>query len=77
MKSEAQGGARKVRFSGHRKGKRSGYRVFTFYSGDDIPVFLLRIIAKNEKTDITQAERNELRASLSALADAYRERKEP
>jgi len=41
------GGARKIRWAGKGKGKRGGYRVFTFYSGDDIPVFLLRIISKN------------------------------
>ena len=69
------GGARKVRFAGKGKGKRGGYRVFTFYSGDDIPVFLLRIIAKSERADLTQEERNTLRTRLSVLADEYRERK--
>src|SRR6476646_1752540 len=59
------GGARKLRFAGKGKGKSGGYRVITFYSGDDIPVFLLRAIAKNEKTDITQAERNELKIALA------------
>jgi mRNA-degrading endonuclease RelE of RelBE toxin-antitoxin system len=33
------GGARKIRFAGKGKGKSGGYRVITFYSGDDIPVF--------------------------------------
>lgn len=66
------GGARKLRFAGKGKGKSGGYRVITFYSGDDIPVFLLRIIAKNERTDITQAERNALKTALAALADTYR-----
>ena len=31
-------GARKLRFAGKGKGK-SGYRIITFYSGPDIPVF--------------------------------------
>lgn len=70
------GGARKVRFAGKGKGKSGGYRVITFYSGEDIPVFLLNIFAKNEKTDLSQAERNEFRSTLVALADAYRRRKE-
>ena len=43
------GGARKVRFAGKGKGKSGGYRVITFYSGEDIPVFLLNVFAKNEK----------------------------
>ncbi len=68
------GGARKLRFAGKGKGKRGGYRVITFYSGSDIPVFLLRVIAKNENADITQAERNELKVTLAMLADTYRRR---
>jgi len=68
------GGARKIRFAGKGKGKSGGYRVITFYSGDDIPVFLLNIFAKNEKIDLSQAERNELKCVLSDLANAYRRR---
>lgn len=69
------GGARKIRFAGNGKGKSGGYRVISFYSGDDIPTFLLNIFAKNEKTNLSQAERNAFRAVLSELADAYRRRK--
>jgi hypothetical protein len=68
------GGARKLRFAGKGKGKSGGYRVITFYSGDDIPVFLLNIFAKNEKIDLSQAERNELKTVLTTLADTYRRR---
>jgi hypothetical protein len=56
------------------KAKSGGYRVVTFYSGNDIPVFLLNVFAKNEKTDLSKAERNELKATLAALAAAYRRR---
>jgi hypothetical protein len=69
------GGARKVRFAGKGKGKSGGYRIITFYGGEDVPVFLLNMFAKNEKTDLSQAERNELKTVLAALADAYRKRK--
>ena len=69
------GGARKLRFAGKGKGKSGGYRVITFYSGQDIPVFLLNVFAKNEKTDLTQKERNQLKAVLGELAEAYRRRK--
>jgi hypothetical protein len=71
------GGARKLRFAGKGKGKSGGYRVITFYSGDDIPVFLLNVFAKNEKVDLSQAERNELKAVLTVLADSYRRRNVP
>jgi hypothetical protein len=69
------GGARKIRFAGKGKGKSGGYRVISFYSGADIPVFLLNVFAKNEKTDLTKAERNEFKTTLAALAETYRRRK--
>jgi hypothetical protein len=68
------GGARKVRFAGRGKGKSGGYRVITFYSGSDMPVFLLNVFAKNEKSDLTANERNTLKRVLSDLAKAYRAR---
>jgi len=69
------GGARKFRFGGKGKGKSGGYRIISFYSGADIPVFLLNVFAKNEKTDLSKAERNEFKTTLAALADSYRRRK--
>jgi hypothetical protein len=66
------GGARKIRFAGRGKGKSGGYRVVTFYAGNDIPVFLLSIFSKGEKTNLSQAERNELKQILGSLAEAYR-----
>ena len=65
------GGARKVRSAGRGKGKSGGYRVVTFYSGQNIPVFLLNVFAKGDRIDLSQAERNELRQVLGALVAAY------
>src|ERR1700733_5515008 len=66
------GGARKVRFGGRGKGKSGGYRVITFYTGEDVPLFLLNVFAKGDKVDLSQAERNELRSELAGLAEDYR-----
>lgn len=66
------GGARKVRFAGRGHGKSGGYRVITFFAGDDIPVFLLDIYGKGNRANLTKAERNELRAVLSELPKAWR-----
>lgn len=66
------GGARKLRLAGRGKGKSGGYRVVTFYSGRDVPVFLLAIFAKGDRVDLTQAERNALRQELAGLAEEYR-----
>ena len=69
---EATGGARKVRFAGKGKGKSGGYRVITFFTGTGIPVFLLNIFAKNEKTDLTRKERGVLKTVLADTVKAYR-----
>jgi hypothetical protein len=66
------GGARKVRFAARGKGKSGGYRVICFYSGLDVPVFLLNVFAKGDRVDLSQAERNEMRKELAGLAEDYR-----
>ena len=73
---EGSGGARKVRFGGRGKGKSGGYRVITFFSGTDIPVFLLNIFARNEKVDLTPIERRSLRNTLADITNAYRSKRE-
>jgi hypothetical protein len=67
------GGARKVRFAGRGKGKSGGYRVITFYSGPELPVFLIMLFAKGEKVDLTQAERNAMKRELPGLVEDYRQ----
>jgi hypothetical protein len=73
---EGTGGARKVRFAGRGKGKRGGYRVITFFSGTDIPVFLLNIFAKSEKTDLAPKERRVLKCVLASIVETYRSGRE-
>ncbi len=70
------GGARKVRHARKGQGKSGGYRTIHYFGGGDIPVFMLAIYGKNDKANLTQAERNELARILPSLADAYRNRKE-
>lgn len=68
------GGARKIRVGGRGKGKSGGYRVIVYSAADDIPVFLLALVSKGQRADISQAERNALRLVLVTLADDYRDR---
>ena len=68
------GGARKKRFGGRGRGTSGGYRVVTFYSGIDIPVFLIDVFAKGDKINLTQSEKNQLKKLLANLADAYKGR---
>ena len=66
------GGARKIRIGGKGKGKSGGYRVITYYAAADVPVFLLALVSKGQRADISQADRNAVRTILGTLADAYR-----
>ena len=67
------GGARKVRFAAPGRGKSGGYRVVTYYGGDELPVFLLNVFKKGDRVNLSRAEINELREELSHLARDYRE----
>lgn len=71
------GGCRKLRVSKPGRGKSGGYRVITFFGGTDIPVFMLTVFGKNEKANLTRAERNalcKLTKTLKAGARANEER---
>jgi hypothetical protein len=51
-------------------------RVITFFSETDIPVFLLNIFAKNEKTDLAPKERRVLKSVLADMVETYRSGRE-
>jgi hypothetical protein len=38
----------------------------------DVPIFLLALVDKGHRVDISQAERNELRRDPATLAEVYR-----
>lgn len=69
---QGTGGARKVRFAGKGKGKSGGYRTIHYYGGADVPLFLLALVNKGERANLTKAERNALADELSGLAADYR-----
>jgi hypothetical protein len=53
------GGLRKVRVGTKGRGKRGGARVIYYFYDIDVPILLLALYAKNEKGDLTAAERKE------------------
>lgn len=69
---QGTGGCRKVRIAGRGKGKSGGYRVITFYSGPEIPAFLLTVFGKGEKDNLTKSERNGLAVLTKELVASYR-----
>ena len=61
------GGVRKARWARSGMGKRGGVRaVYYFIPRADV-VYMLDIYAKNEKSDLTPADKRELRAIVSML----------
>jgi hypothetical protein len=66
------GGVRKLRVAASGRGKRGGARVIYVFGGEDVPVFLLAAFAKNEKSDLSKAERNDLARLTAALIRSYR-----
>jgi len=66
------GGARKLRFGVGGTGKRGGVRTVHYFGGDDVPVFMLAVIKKGDRDNLSKAECNALRKELQGIADAYR-----
>ena len=66
------GGARKVRVAGRGKGRSGGFRVISYFAGEDLPVFLITVFAKGDRADLSAAERAEIKRELAHLASAYR-----
>lgn len=66
------GGCRKLRVAGRGKGKSGGYRTITFYSGVEMPVFLITVFSKGEKANLTKQERNALASMTKQIVDAYK-----
>jgi hypothetical protein len=65
------GGIRKVRFAIGGKGKRGGVRVVYYFYNEDVPVFLLTVFAKNERSDLTQTERRTLAKLVKKIRESY------
>jgi len=68
------GGARKLRWKAEGRGKRGGVRVIYYFHHESLPLFLLNVFAKNERTNLTRAERNAVKALLPRLIAGYRKR---
>ena len=66
------GGCRKVRFAGRGKGKRGGYRTVHYYTANDVPVVLLALINKGERSNLSRNEQNELKKEMASYAEEYR-----
>lgn len=66
------GGIRKLRMAGKGKGKSGGYRIITFFSGENIPVFLITAYAKNEQENISAQDKKDYKKLTELIVEAYR-----
>ena len=67
------GGVRKLRWAAKGRGKRGGTRVIYYFRNESLP--LLNVFAKNEKVNLTRAERNEIKKRLPQWMSAYASKK--
>jgi hypothetical protein len=68
------GGCRKVRIAGRGKGKSGGYRTITFYSGENMPVYLITVFSKGEKSNLTSSEAAALKAITKNIVAEHHKR---
>lgn len=47
------GGCRKFRWAMPGRGKRGSWRIVTYFAAEDVPVFLLNVISKGERSDLS------------------------
>jgi hypothetical protein len=61
------GGIRKLRWAREGMGKSGGVRVIYYYHDERIPLYLLTVFGKNQKTNLSKAEANELSKLVKLL----------
>jgi len=68
------GGCRKLRWAGRGKGKSGGYRIITFYTGYEVPIFLITVFSKGERANLSKNEQNMLAVITKDIVTEYRTR---
>ena len=68
---QGTGGFRKVRVGRSGMGKRGGARVVYILRNENFPIFLIAAYPKNEKENLTKAERNQLAKMADAIFAKY------
>jgi hypothetical protein len=52
-------------------GKSGGVRVIYYFYNETMPLFLLNMFGKNEKANLSKAERNKMAKLVSILVKTY------
>ena len=65
------GGFREVRVARKGMGKSGGARVVYIWRNERFPVFLITVFPKNEKENLSMAERNALKKRADSIFETY------
>ena len=68
------GGLRKLRWGLPGRGKRGGARIITFFHNEDMPLFLIAAYAKNDKDNLSAADKAVFRQLVEKLVERYSQR---
>jgi hypothetical protein len=64
---QGTGGVRKLRWGRGARGRSGGVRAIYYFHSEAMPLYLLTVFGKNEKADLTGAERRELAGWVDLL----------
>lgn len=68
---EGTGGVRKLRWGWGAQGKSGGVRVIYYVHSEAMPLYLLTLFAKNERANLSKAERNALADMVGLLVQFW------
>lgn len=70
---EGTGGIRKLRWARSGSGKSGGVRIIYYFHNESMPLYLLTVFGKNEKTNLSKEERNLLAKTIRELVASWRQ----
>ena len=71
---EGTGGIRKLRWARGGRGKSGGVRVIYYYHSDFMPLYLLTLYAKSDRSNLSQVQKKELAKLTEELVGIWRQR---
>ncbi len=71
---EGTGGVRKLRWGRGSQGKSGGVRVIYYFHDELMPLYLLTLFAKGDRTNLSKAERNDLAGLVDVLVGLWKEK---
>lgn len=69
---EGTGGVRKLRWAREGKGKSGGVRVIYYFHSETLPLLMIDMYAKNEKENISKADKNTLATLVAEYVKSFR-----